>query len=85
MSKDYIQKAEMLNASLQSIKQRLGENLQDVKVGINRDTNPDLYQSVHNIFGERDEISLEMYLHCLQIVKLASKQTGNDLIRARGI
>ena len=79
-------------SDLQEVKDDLYPNIENVKVKIDKSSNADLYRSVESIFGERssedpdkDFITIDMYLHCLEIVRLAGEDKANQVLKGQGI
>lgn len=89
---EYVEEVKQGMIDLQEIKNTLYPNVSDIKAKIDKTANAELYNSVEAIFGERnlddpnkDFITFDMYLHCLEIIRLGGKDKANIVMSGQGI
>jgi len=89
---EYIEEMSAGISDLEEVKGVLYPNVENVKVRVDKNVNADLYRSIEAIFGTRDSddpdkdfITTDMYLHCLEIVRLAGEDKANQVLKGQGI
>ena len=84
---DYKKESREALESLSRIKSEISEDVEDIRVSIDLDNNPQIARSITQVFGEMEEndprkgfITFEMYMDCLRIIKMAGKAKASAVL-----
>jgi len=69
---------------LKTIQSQLYAGLKDIRIAINADKNPEVIEAIIAIYGEdfiagMPTVSFDMYIQCMEIIKQAGKDKGDQL------
>jgi len=83
---EYIEKAKERINKLDVLKNNIKQELpEEIAIDISGSNDINLKNAVKEIFGSDmdDKITLEMYLQCMKIVRMAGQASSRDLINSR--
>jgi len=84
---EYVNRAKKNIAGLRDIKQKIKAQLPPLEVDISTSNNLQLQNAMTAIFGDsvedRSKITLDMYINCMKIIRMAGQAKGANMINRR--